>query len=212
MFVGAPMMAVVILTAPALMAAWMGPGYGLSGRAIQILAVGYLALCLGGAVGPMVQGIGRPGIQVKAALFALLVHIVLSVAMVFTFGFYGVLVGTALALVASLLYYYIVALKPFGRPVAPFCADVFWKPIAACLVAGALLAGLTALLGITPYPTRLANIALVLAYALAFSALYLVLIRRLRYLDARDVQLARDALRRVFGRFIPASQAHEPVA
>jgi len=211
MFLGAPMMAVVIVAAPALVAAWMGTGYDLSAQSIQILAMGYLALCLGGAVGSVVQGIGRPGIQVKAALFALVVHVVLGVAVVCALrsnasrAFYGILCSTSVALVASLLYYYAVTLKAFGRSVAQFCADTLWKPLVVCAVLGAGMSAVVPVFGLVTRQTRLGNIGLVLAYTVVFSTLYLALIVWWRYLDERDWQIAREGARRVFGRFYPGA-------
>ncbi|MBM4048371.1 MAG: hypothetical protein FJ279_24985 [Planctomycetes bacterium] len=189
----------------------MGTGYDLSAQSIQILAMGYLALCLGGAVGSVVQGIGRPGIQVKAALFALVVHVVLGVAVVCALrsnasrAFYGILCSTSVALVASLLYYYAVTLKAFGRSVAQFCADALWKPLVVCAVLGAGMSAAGPVFGLVTRQTRLGNIGLVLAYTVVFSTLYLALIVWWRYLDERDWQIAREGARRVFGRFYPGA-------
>ena len=100
-FVSFVVLGFVILAAPFLTSAWLGPGYEDVAVWIRIFCAGYLVtapLSLGGLIS---QAIGRPGIQARSALFGTTLTLVLSPAGLWTGGVTGLAVGSSLAVVGA---------------------------------------------------------------------------------------------------------------
>ena len=100
-FVSFAVLGFVILAAPFLTSAWLGPGYEDVAVWIRIFCAGYLVtapLSLGGLIS---QAIGRPGIQARSALFGTALTLVLSPAGLWIGGVTGLAVGSSLAVVGA---------------------------------------------------------------------------------------------------------------
>jgi len=100
-----PVMCLSIFNAGLIMRFWMGSDYQRSAFVMQILVLGYFMNMSCGVVSPIVQGIGRPQIQMRAAFLSAALNICLSIILVVKMGFYGAALGTAVSLILANLYY-----------------------------------------------------------------------------------------------------------
>lgn len=97
--------AVAALARPAV-ALWLGPGYDRVAATIVIVLTGYLSSMMIQPLDNTLNGTGRPGIRMRADVLFLMVHIPLSATLLWRFGYYGTVTGTALALISTRLYFF----------------------------------------------------------------------------------------------------------
>ena len=210
-FVGGPVFGAIVVGAPLIMRAWMGRPYPLSALTLQILAGGYFALSLSGAVGPAVLALDRPGIQVKSSLASLVMNVTLSLALLALLGYPGALLGTFLALVLSLLYAYALTLAEFDRSLSEFLYNVHARPLAALLGAGCLTRLVMSCVVLPSSAGRGMNFLLLVGVTLLYVAAFVVLALALRCFDKRDAELTRRLYDKMRGaiRVRPSSREHQ---
>ena len=77
----------------------------------RIIALGYLANIIPGAGVSIALGMGRPDMQMKAGIIAMISNIGLSILLMLTIGFYGIPLGTTLSMVLASAWF-IGAMRP----------------------------------------------------------------------------------------------------
>ncbi|MEW5950887.1 MAG: flippase [Elusimicrobiota bacterium] len=141
-FIAVPIMIFLSVSSKQIMLLWMGEGYSYAAQIVSILSIGYLINTVFGAVGAAtVQGIGKPEIQMKGALFNMSLNAILSVIFIFLFGFPGAAYGTSLAMTAAVIYFIYVF-----HPIIEVKNRFFLK-----LISKIFFAGIAALIGVIAF-------------------------------------------------------------
>lgn len=190
-----PLVAYLAGSAGAILRTWMGDVEDLDTAAwvMRILVAGYLANVIPGAGVSVALGKGRPDVQMKAGLIATAANIGFTLALLATVGFYGIPLGTAVAMAISCLWF----MRAMG-PVAGVGAmelvrsSLLWPALASvpglavCIAGDILNAGLVG---------RVPNAAVAGGCGLFFAAAYLAIIRYTPFLDAFDIDFLANMLR-----------------
>lgn len=191
----APIMALAILAAPALTLAWLGEANPAAVRVVQALAVGAFIHLLTASGTMLARGIGRPELEASYTVLLFVLNLVLSLLLIWRFGFTGALVATPVALlVASFFFLIRFHRQIIGEHLLHFVWRVWGWPIGA-----ALLAGLATWL--VPIPLQVEGLAPRLQAAIElglkgglFIGLFCCLILPSPYLDSADRRLLRRLL------------------
>ncbi|MBS1868980.1 MAG: oligosaccharide flippase family protein [Actinobacteria bacterium] len=153
-----------------LVAAWLGPGFGRTERLMQILAVGFAMWVVAHPGFALVQSLGRPALEARAAGVVVLVNAVATSVLVAVFGAHALALGTSAALTLGALAFWRVAAAALPR------ASGWRRSLAVPLLTAALLAAAISALNDLVVSTRsLARpeaLALGAGEALLFAALY----------------------------------------
>ncbi len=196
-YVGAvtvPLVAYCIGSSGALIRAWIGDMEHLDTAAwvCRIIAFGYLANIIPGAGVSIALGTGRPDVQMKAGIIATVSNLVLTIALVYTIGFYGVPIATAASMVLSCVWFlramYPIVGVGFGQ-VAQI--SLLWPALASvpgfilCVVGDWYTADAVG---------RMPNAITVCATAACFGLSYLALIRRMPFLDSFDADFLSNVV------------------
>ncbi len=190
--VAVPLVAFCVAASGMLIRAWMGPTVphlDVATSINRILAVGYLANVLHGAGVSIALGKGRPDLQMKAGILAMISNVALTIALVFPFGLYGVAMGTALSMCIACAWF-MHAMGPLSGvgAVELVRKTVIW-PLLACApgFAVCLAADVWSADG-----SRLLNIEAVLAGSAVFFAAYALILFRTPFLDAFDREVLKS--------------------
>ena len=191
-----PLVAFCVGASGMLMRTWMGSSVADLDTAAwvnRILAFGYLANILPGAGVSIALGKGRPDVQMKAGIIAMVSNVALTVALVFPFGIYGVALGTAASLFISCAWF-IVAMRPVVGVSARelIRVSMVWPAVASLpgflvCVAGDWFSADVA--------GRIPNAAAAAVCACLFGAGYLMLLRFTPFLDAVDADFLANVLK-----------------
>ncbi|NIA14051.1 MAG: oligosaccharide flippase family protein [Nitrospiraceae bacterium] len=196
-----PLVAIFAGCAGMLIRTWMGeePGLDVAAWTLRILVVGYLANIIPGAGVSVALGKGRPDVQMKAGIIAMVSNLTLTVVLMLTLGFYGVPLATAASMFLSCAWF-IRAMRAVSGvgPGELVRVSLVWPIVAAlpglvvCIAGDWLSAG---------FVGRGPNAIMAMVCGGAFSISYLVLIRFTPFLDAFDVDFLANVLhlRRVPG-------------
>src|SRR6185369_6895458 len=131
---------VPLAAAPMFLYAWTGQ-MGYVGRwAFVALTVGAMASVLSFPAATLMQAAGRPGVPAKAAGYAILLNVPLSLTLVLKWGLNGAAIGTAVAMVVSAAQLLYATHRYFDRPLAATYRVLmeFWPMILVCAGWGAL--------------------------------------------------------------------------
>jgi O-antigen/teichoic acid export membrane protein len=114
-----PIFTIMGVMAPDIIRLWMGEGYELSARVLQLLLLGYFWLGLSSSGASVMVGIGKPYINTLYAVAQILLCTSLSIVMVQLFGVVGAAAGSAAAYTIGGLVYLVhstyIFKIPFGR-------------------------------------------------------------------------------------------------
>ena len=114
-----PIFTVMGVMAPDIVRLWMGEGYELSARVLQLLLVGYFWLALSSSGANVMIGIGKPYINTYYAVAQILLCSSLSVVMIQFVGILGAAAGSAMAYTLGGIVYLVHSTHifkiPFGR-------------------------------------------------------------------------------------------------
>ncbi|HUW62204.1 MAG TPA: oligosaccharide flippase family protein [Candidatus Bathyarchaeia archaeon] len=190
-----PLVAYLGGAAGPLIRTWVGDIDGVDTAAwvMRILVASYLANVIPGAGVSVALGKGRPDVQMKAGIIATVGNIGFTLALLLTVGFYGISLGTSLAMALSCAWF----LRAMG-PVAGVGAveilrlSLLWPAVASLPGLAGCIAGELLSTGMTG---RLPNAAVAAGCAVFFAASYLTLIRYTPFLDAFDVDFLANMLR-----------------
>jgi O-antigen/teichoic acid export membrane protein len=190
-FFAFPLFGGVIVTGQAFIETWVGQGYGSSVTVMRILCVGYFFYTLAAPSSHMVAGLGRPEYPRNAEVFNLILNLVLSIALIRRFGFYGAPLGTSIAMTAAAAYYVWAFHRFVGRPLLPFLKSTLVKPAVCAITSGLVALAVTTTLG--PYlpGSRLYSLLMFIAGGALFTALYVLLAVKVSYVGADDLRVLR---------------------
>lgn len=190
-----PLTAFTIAAADPLMRAWMGQqeGLGTAAWVLRLLALGYLANLLAGPAMSVALGRGRADLAMQAGIVSTVANIVLTIALVFPAGIYGVAAATSLGMLISTAWFFARLHSALGvQPAALLREALLWPALAS-------VPGLLWCLGIA-YGTRDwaghgANFGAAMAAALGLALLYLGVLRVAPFLNAFDHRFLEETLR-----------------
>ncbi len=97
--VGIPPFALIMVSSPDLVMAWMGRADPMAAAVLRLLAAGLMVNSLSNAMANICQGIGRPDIQAWQSAIQLVANLILSVVLFRLMGPLGPPLGTSLALI-----------------------------------------------------------------------------------------------------------------
>lgn len=193
--VSLPMVAFLVATAGPVVRAWIGPVPDLNVAVwvTRIITVGYLANIIPGAGVSIALGMGRPEVQMKAGIIAMVSNLVFTISLVLTIGFYGVPLGTAISMVLSCIWF-VEAMKSIvgvgSRELVR--VSLLWPTAAAlpgivvCIACDFLSSGIDG---------RWTNAAVMVGCAVFFGLVYAVVLRLTPFLDAYDVEFLCDLVK-----------------
>jgi O-antigen/teichoic acid export membrane protein len=182
-----PVMVFFIVTADSLAYVWLGPGFERGATIARILLWGYSANIMFGVISPVVQGMERPQIQMRAALLSAALNLALSLLLFWRVGFYGAALGTTIAMTIAGLYY-VVAFHSYVRQSLINYVRVFFMPCVSCIVAASSIVGVR--VGLHTFmgnPTRLIHFGSMAITALIFGGVYLFAV--MRFMDEGEKEL-----------------------
>jgi O-antigen/teichoic acid export membrane protein len=168
--VAAGVLGALAASAAPLVAAWLGPGFAPTARLIQILAVGFALWVIVHPGFALVQSLGRPALELRAAGVVVVVNAVATSVLVGAFGAHALAFGTSAALALGALAFWRVAARR-----VPETAGWRRTSPAPLLLAAALAAAIAAcndLLVPIASLDRSTALALAAGEALLFAAVY----------------------------------------
>jgi O-antigen/teichoic acid export membrane protein len=187
-----PLVAFTVGSAGPIMRTWMGPGYETSAWVLRIIAFGYLCNVLPGAGVSVALGMGRPGLQMRAGLIAMISNVSLTILLYLLIGFWGIPLGTAASMCIATWWFLGAMRAAVGVGTAEVLRTaVLWPALASVpgfLMCAAVDGLTTGLVGRAP------NAGVLLASAAAFGLCYLAVIRRAPFLDAFDTEFLGETL------------------
>ncbi|MDD5557256.1 MAG: oligosaccharide flippase family protein [bacterium] len=191
-----PAMAFSVVGSQRIIEVWMGGGYGLSARIMQILSVGYLVNTLLLTLTAAMQGVGRPHYQMWSSLIYAMLNIALSLAMLRVLGICGPPLGTSLAMLLAPAYFLFATHRfYFRQPILPALRAILVTPLVSSILAAAPI--VTCNVFLLPAPScasRLSNAALLALQGAIFASCYLLLLKRIGYFSRGE----KDAILRAF--------------
>ena len=194
-----PCYALSVSAAQVIIEAWVGLGFDHAILALRLLTIGYFANLLGATVSFVVQGIGKPEIQMRTAILSLTLNIVLSAVFFFVFGFSGIMLGTSTAMTVAVVYYFF----QFSRSFEQFrMAEIFGlciKPLVASAIGSCAILAINQLM-YEPFfqSTRLFRLEMLAIDSFCFFAIYIPVILVLGYLTTEDKALIKRVIGRKF--------------
>ena len=162
-----PLFVLAAVTSPFLLVAWLGSVPSEAGIVVPILSLAYLVNITTGVGTTLAIGAGHPGLAATNSVQIAIANVILTVALAPLFGLWGVVVGTAVAIVLGSMSFNRRFLRMFELPERDFWAGVL--PAAACALGLAIPSALLALF-VEPPDERL-SAALLLALSVALYAL-----------------------------------------
>lgn len=192
--VALPLTAVAFGAAAMMMKAWQGTGIDFETPALvlRVLAVGYLANALSGAGVTVALGMGRPDLQMKAGLIAMISNIVLTIALVLTVGFWGIPIATTIAMALSWAWF----TRVFGTLIEVPAREIVRRTLAWPALAAACGLALCALGDWFAFGAdgRILNLSALAVSSIAFAGVYLLVLRMTPFVDDRDIEFFDDTL------------------
>ncbi len=159
---------------------------------LRIILMGYLANVLPGPGVSIALGKGRADLPMYAGLISMTANILLTLLLVYTMGFLGVPMATALAMALSTLWFMnaMITIQPVSR--WRLLREGLLLPTIIC-IPGALLT-LLMIFAIQDIDSRLENFILSGVGAALFGLVYVIVMRWSRVLDAFDVTFMEESL------------------
>lgn len=125
----------VIAVAPALVRAWVGPGFDDAYRVAQILAYVVVLRAWMGVPGVLLKGTGRAGYVAKVAAACAVANVLLSVVLVNTIGLIGVAIGTAVPVTLTAVFaIFPAACREVELPVLHGLRRIVWPAVWPALI------------------------------------------------------------------------------
>jgi len=192
-----PLAFFTIMNADMLINFWLGPGYPKVILALQVLSIGYTTTLLVGMGRLIARGIGVPHFEMHSSILITVLNVLLSAFLIYTIGFEGALLGTALSAIIGSIYFIIMFHKHLETS---FWDDIFFDvypiPAVACILA---LAGdhlLITTLNLAAAPVDRLSLFITLGgRAFIFFFIYGTILMITRYIDSYDKDVIRKVLR-----------------
>ena len=126
-----PLIFFSIIVARELFNLWVGEGFNLAVLGFQILVIGYGINVLTGMGTSMVRGIGKPEYETRYAVLTLVMQLALSIILVQTIGFKGVLVSVLITAVTAAFYFLMTFHKMLGESFKELARRAYLTPLLA---------------------------------------------------------------------------------
>lgn len=176
---GFPIFGSGILLADSFIALWLGNGYERAVFTFYILAAGYFFNILTAPGFFVLNGMGKPEYGMRSSLLAAALNLGLSIILVITTGYFGVVTATALSMITAALYFILISGRCLKVSFAAMAKDALIKPCAASLAAVLLI-----------YPVKcwagIENWAGLIIMAVLYTLIFSLIILKLNYLDDFD--------------------------
>jgi O-antigen/teichoic acid export membrane protein len=128
------------LVEPFVRGIWLGAGYDRVVVTMEIILVSYAVWLPSQAMENALMGLGRPEIRMRADIAFLLIHLPLSAFLLWHYGYFGTVVGTAIALVTTRLYVFVAGAHALGTTLVELARFSLVQPaIASVLALGTVL-------------------------------------------------------------------------
>jgi O-antigen/teichoic acid export membrane protein len=186
-----------------LVRAWLGPGYERVSLTIVILLAGYLCWLPCQAITPLLNGIGRPDIRMRADLAFLALHLPLCAFLLWRVGYFGGITGTAFALATTRLPIYVAGSRALGTGVRDLVRGSLWGPLVSAAAGLAVVVAAQLLI-------RASGGLVLAAESGTFVAVYSTLTWRLSF-DGYDRQLVLGRLTASWFRLRPSLRSIKAV-
>ena len=160
-----PVFSLLILLGESFIRAWVGPDYQVAAVTLQLLAVARFVSVLGMPAYFIVQGIGQPRLSATASIYTGISGLLLSAGMLMAFGYYGLVIGNALAMASGSL----LMLFLFHRVTRASRRALFESLPGRATITNLVFAGLSALILTHLRPASLPVLGL---WAVVYLALY----------------------------------------
>lgn len=167
---------------------WMGPGFGLSAITLQLLLPAYLINVMTGPGSFILNGINRPDVAMRSTLFAGITNLLLCFVLVKVVGYFGLIIGITVSLVASAGYFLTMLHRALPDIEWSMYKKVFFKPLAFSVPLSLALYYLDQL-------WSLGNIVALMTSSLVYLVLMALLVLKSSYLD--------DFERKILGGLFP---------
>jgi O-antigen/teichoic acid export membrane protein len=175
---GVPVVSYVIAVSKPFAELWLGPAMTVIALPLSILlAANYFNL----ASGPgflILAGAGymKPGIQ--SALLGLSLNLVLSLGLIYKFGFAGAVLGTSISLIVASSYFMTLFHRHTGYPISRVLLESYLKPMSCSLLC------LTVVLAM--HPAKNPSWFMLVATGIIFGVFYLLAILLTHFFDEYD--------------------------
>jgi O-antigen/teichoic acid export membrane protein len=185
-----PLMTFIALNAALIIGTWMGKGFEDSSIILKILTVGFFLNIVFGVVSPIVQGVDKPQIQRRMAVFMAVLNIVLSISMIRFFGFRGAAIGTTVAMSLASFYYIKVFHDYMKMPIKKYFLGIYAKPMNAVIISTILLVVIQKYWGLlTNISDRVAGIIAIVLNMGIFAVIYWTVLLLSKYFDLYDLKI-----------------------
>ncbi len=184
---GLPAYLLLIIVAPWLLSAWLGPGYAAASMVMRIMTLGWFISLVAMPPYFILQALGHARLCMTAHVVQGVVNVGLALVLVGLWGFTGVVLAAFVALVIGSLivitnYTRVMAMSPQAM-----LRIIPWRVVAIVVLLGA---GVYLVLSTAPVVTLLGLAAIGLAYSAAYGGLLLVI----RAFNQADWNLLRSLL------------------
>jgi O-antigen/teichoic acid export membrane protein len=196
---GLPIMLFAVISAPAILFGWIGEGYDSSVNILRVLALGYFFNTAAGTISPIVQGIGRPDIQMWIAILSVSLNVPLSIFLIQRFGFLGAALGTTIAMVIAASIYFLRFHRLFQKSVFSSLKDILLIPAISSVTGSLLLYAFYSLFQSFVYSNRIMSLTSVLFTFSLFLFFHVLFLFKSGYLDTVD--------QKILGRFLPIAKS-----
>ena len=140
---GLPIFVMGFLFARPFIFLWLGDGYQRAALSLQVFMLAYFLNILSGPGFTILNGIGLPKYGMLSSALAAGLNLVLSFGLILIVGFYGVVLGTALSMMAGAIFFMAEFHRVMKISVLDTALKVMVKPLLAVLFPTAIVVLLT---------------------------------------------------------------------
>jgi PST family polysaccharide transporter len=147
-----PFSILVIVLAHPFIRTWLGPGYEVSAFTLQLLTFSYMLNLLTGPGGYILSGINKPEIGMRSSIMAGVTNVVLSLILVTTIGYYGVIIGIATSIATSGMYFIWLVHRNIDGLDWRLYRQTLFRPFLLSFVLAAVLFLVDSIVSLSGYP------------------------------------------------------------
>jgi O-antigen/teichoic acid export membrane protein len=186
---GLPVILFAIVFAPVILFGWIGEGYDASVSVLRILALGYFFNMAAGTISPIVQGIGRPDIQMWIAILSVSLNVPLSIFLIQRFGFLGASLGTTIAMVIAASTYFWRFHRLFKKSFVSSLKDILLLPSISAVSGSFLLFAFLFYFHNFIFQNRIVSIVSIVFTFTLFLLSHVYFLFKSKYLDSVDQEI-----------------------
>lgn len=189
-----PILFLLIISASLIIRTWVGEGYEKAALVIQVLTIGYFMATVTGVGGSITAGVARTDINMKFGIFMAILNLSLSILLVMTIGFIGVLLGTSLSLTIASWYFMKMFHSYLGVPIASFL-QLFLKPCICSILPASIVLCLNIVLNyIAMSSSRWMCLSILGLNVILFGGVYIICIANSSYFNESDMRFLKERI------------------